>query len=319
MEEITLDASNFASFDYSKLTDKERLSTLENEKKLDELYKKYQPEIGEILYKQQQILANHNEGVFQQWYESKGFKRWKVYDYINKYNYVLRNSEDPQKIDIFENMSNTLQSEISKPSTKPEVAEAILNGDVKTKKEIEELKRQLKEKDKQIANLSEVITNQEPKVVEIEKVPEDYNYLKGNFEANKKNYEFYKNQNEDIREELKQLEESYRQLLSERSAVDEQSDKYKQLSEAINHAEGQLSESQKLISNYKKLSDLLSKSNEFLSVASSLVYQDLSEVISRDGLAKRELNFLIERLEMFLNDLTKINKNEILEGEIINE
>lgn len=54
------ETSNFASFDYSKLTDKERLSTLENEKKLDELYKKYQPEIGEILYKQQQILANHN-------------------------------------------------------------------------------------------------------------------------------------------------------------------------------------------------------------------------------------------------------------------
>lgn len=192
-------------------------------------------------------------------------------------------------------------------------------GDPSTVRELQELKKQLKEKDKQIDNLSEVITNQEPKVVEIEKVPEDYNYLKGNFEANKKNYEFYKNQNEDIREELKQLEESYRQLLSERSAVDEQSDKYKQLSEAINHAEGQLNESQKLISNYKNLSDLLSKSNEFLSVASSLVYQDLSEVISRDGLAKRELNFLIERLEMFLNDLTKINKNEVLEGEIINE
>lgn len=192
-------------------------------------------------------------------------------------------------------------------------------GNPSTVRELQELKKQLKEKDKQIENLSEVITNQEPKIVEIEKVPEDYNYLKGNFEANKKNYEFYKNQNEDIRKELKQLEESYRELLSERSAVDEQSDKYKQLSEAINHAEGQLNESQKLISNYKNLSDLLSKSNEFLSVASSLVYQDLSEVISRDGLAKRELNFLIERLEMFLNDLNRISKNEILEGEIINE
>lgn len=179
------ETSSFASFDYSKLTDKERLSTLENEKKLDELYKKYQPEIGEILYKQQQILANHNEGVFQQWYESKGFKRWKVYDYINKYNYVLRNSEDPQKIDIFENMSNTLQSEISKPSTKPEVAQAILNGDVKTKKEIEEYKRQLKAKDEQLslqAKMIEDLNEQEPQVIEkevvVERIPDDYEKIK---------------------------------------------------------------------------------------------------------------------------------------------
>lgn len=190
-------------------------------------------------------------------------------------------------------------------------------GNPSTVRELQELKKQLKEKDKQIENLSEVITNQEPKVVEkqVEVIPDDYQELKSKVS----NVDYYKQQNETLKTEVKQLEESYRQLLSERSAVDEQSDKYKQLSEAINQAKGQLGESQKLISDYKKLSDLLTKSNEFLSVASSLVYQDLSEVISRDGLAKRELNFLIERLEMFLNDLTKINKNEILEGEIINE
>lgn len=197
-------------------------------------------------------------------------------------------------------------------------------GNPSTVRELQELKRQnrlkdeqLKQKDEQIANLSEVITNQEPKVIEkkVEVIPKDYQELKSKVS----NADYYKEQNENLKTEVKQLEESYRELLSERSAVDEQSEKYKQLSEAINQAKGQLNESQKLISDYKKLSDLLSKSNEFLSVASSLVYQDLSEVISRDGLAKRELNFLIERLEMFLNDLTKINKNEILEGEIINE
>lgn len=190
-------------------------------------------------------------------------------------------------------------------------------GDPSTVRELQELKKQLKEKDKQIENLSEVITNQEPKVIEkkVEVIPDDYQELKSKVS----NADYYKEQNETLKTEVKQLEESYRELLSERSAVDEQSDKYKQLSEAINQAKGQLGESQKLISDYKKLSDLLTKSNEFLSVASSLVYQDLSEVISRDGLAKRELNFLIERLEMFLNDLNRINKNEILEGEIINE
>ena len=251
------------------------------------------------------------------------FGKWLEKIQINhtEANRFMKVAKEIPNYDTWHNLSNRVLYLIATlpEEHKQEQLSKAEQGNPSTVRELQELKKQLKEKDKQIDNLSEVITNQEPKVVEIEKVPEDYNYLKGNFEANKKNYEFYKNQNEDIREELKQLEESYRQLLSERSAVDEQSDKYKQLSEAINHAEGQLNESQKLISNYKKLSDLLSKSNEFLSVASSLVYQDLSEVISRDGLAKRELNFLIERLEMFLNDLNRINKNEVLEGEIINE
>lgn len=190
-------------------------------------------------------------------------------------------------------------------------------GNPSTVRELQELKKQLKQKDEQINNLSEVITNQEPKVVEktVEVVPKDYQELKSKIS----NADYYKKQNETLKSEVKQLEESYRELLSKRSAVDEKSEKYEQLSNAINQAEGRLNESQKLISNYKNLSDLLSKSNEFLSIASALVYQDLSEVISRDGLAKQELNFLIERLEMFLNDLTRINENEILEGEIIND
>lgn len=193
-------------------------------------------------------------------------------------------------------------------------------GDPSTVRELQELKKQLKQKDEQIemqARMIEDLNDQESKVIEkqVEVIPDDYQELKSKVS----NADYYKEQNETLKTEVKQLEESYRELLSERSAVDEQSDKYEQLSKAINQAKGQLNESQKMISNYKKLSDLLTKSNEFLSVASSLVYQDLSEVISRDGLAKRELNFLIERLEMFLNDLTKINKNEILEGEIINE
>ncbi|MFW7418551.1 hypothetical protein, partial [Vagococcus fluvialis] len=261
-------------------------------------------------------LARHGNGYFEKWYRSLGFKTTKAYEYINHYKFVSSQNEE-SKIKMFESLPVSLQKQVSKSTATPELVESVLLGDIKTNKEYLKLEKQLKEKDEQIANLSEVITNQEPKVIEkqVEVIPKDYQELKSKVS----NADYYKEQNETLKTEVKQLEESYRELLSERSAVDEQSEKYKQLSEAINQAKGQLGESQKLISDYKKLSDLLSKSNEFLSVASSLVYQDLSEVISRDGLAKRELNFLIERLEMFLNDLNRINKNEILEGEIINE
>ena len=251
-------------------------------------------------------------GEFRAWHESLGIDK----DFASK---SMRVSNELPNVETLRHFGATALNIIATlpEEQKQEQLSKAEQGNPSTVRELQELKKQIKQKDEQIANLSEVITNQEPKVIEkqVEVVPKDYQELKSKVS----NADYYKEQNETLKTEVKQLEESYRELLSERSAVDEQSEKYKQLSEAINQAKGQLSESQKLISDYKKLSDLLSKSNEFLSVASSLVYQDLSEVISRDGLAKRELNFLIERLEMFLNDLTKINKNEVLEGEIINE
>ncbi|MDT2782780.1 DUF3102 domain-containing protein [Vagococcus fluvialis] len=251
-------------------------------------------------------------GEFMNWVEKQGIK----------HSEALRMMKVANEIPNSPTLANLGSTALHLIATLPEeqkqeqLSKAEL-GNPSTVRELQELKKQLKEKDKQIENLSEVITDQEPKVVEkqVEVIPDDYQELKSKVS----NADYYKEQNETLKTEVKQLEESYRELLSERSAVDEQSDKYEQLSKAINQAKGQLNESQKMISNYKKLSDLLTKSNEFLSVASSLVYQDLSEVISRDGLAKRELNFLIERLEMFLNDLNRISKNEILEGEIINE
>lgn len=251
-------------------------------------------------------------GEFIKWLNKIGMDRYEATRFMKVANEI-------PNVDTFTHIGNKALYLIATlpEEQKQEQLSKAEQGNPSTVRELQELKKQIKQKDEQIANLSEVITNQEPKVIEkkVEVVPKDYQELKSKVS----NADYYKEQNETLKTEVKQLEESYRELLSERSAVDEQSDKYKQLSEAINQAKGQLSESQKLISDYKKLSDLLTKSNEFLSVASSLVYQDLSEVISRDGLAKRELNFLIERLEMFLNDLNRINKNVILEGEIINE
>lgn len=308
------ETSNFASFDYSKLTDKERLSTLENEKKLDELYKKYQPEIGEILYKQQQILANHNEGVFQQWYESKGFKRWKVYDYINKYNYVLRNSEDPQKIDIFENMSNTLQSEISKPSTKPEVAQAIMNGDVKTKKEVEELKKQLKAKDEQIATQAKMIddlTEQEPEVIEkkvvVEKAPDDYEQVKVLNEQLSK-------QLVSVRNDLKMKKMQY-ELLEQNTAS----------AKALEANIDALRKKEKSIDQRVKatieFNDLMREIEMFFDKKmASLRFKPLINDLY-DTEASNKLSEVVNSVDFWVSEMRKIIPNEktkIIEGEIIN-
>lgn len=208
--------------------------------------------------------------------------------------------------------SSTLELIASLPEEqKQEELAKAEEGNPSTVRELQALKKELKQKDDQIKNLSNVITemnNKEPVTIEkkvvIEKKPDDY--------------EFYKERTEVLQEEVKQLEESYRDLLKKRSEVDEKSLKYEELTKAINQAKGELGDTQKIISNYANLSKLLKESNEFLLKASGLVYSDLTEVIERDGIAKQELDFLINRLERFTSDLIGLTQNNILEGEIIN-
>lgn len=298
-------------FDYS-IVDNETASFLKlKEQEMQTIVLNNSLQIGEKLIEAQEKLAKFNKGTFEKWFLSVGLKKRTVYNYISQTRFVHQMHESEQ-IEMFQELPTSLKTEVSKPSVKPEVAEAIMNGDVKTKKEVEELKKRLKAKDEQIllqAKTIDDLSEQEPQIVEkkvvVEKVPDDY-------EAIKKSYSKLEKESFDI-------ESKYRQLLKERQEVDEKSNKYEQLSQAINQAQGELNQTQQLISNYKQLSELLEKSNQFLSAASALIYQDLSEVITRDGLAKRELDFLIERLSKFLSDLTKINKNQIFEGEIINE
>ncbi|MCH4169539.1 MAG: DUF3102 domain-containing protein [Streptococcaceae bacterium] len=199
---------------------------------------------------------------------------------------------------------------------KQEQLERVEQGDNPTVRELQDIKRQLKQRDDELADrdkrinqLSKAfqdISAKEPKVIEkqVEVVPTDY--------------ESTKLENEKLVERNATLQQDYQKLLMERKEVDEKSEKYEQLSKAIKSAEGELSKQQKLIADYKKLSDLLEKSNDFLGKASALVYLDLSEVVNSDGLARRELNFLIERLDKFLSELTKLTQTDYIEGEIIN-
>ncbi|API89008.1 hypothetical protein BKP56_06955 [Marinilactibacillus sp. 15R] len=202
--------------------------------------------------------------------------------------------------------------------------------DEMTVRELQELKKELKQKETQISLKEKRIqtlkqqnedlefkASQPPKVIEKEVVkevkPHDYDGLKSDNEQLSQALKEAQSDNQKIKEQLDQW-------IKERKEVDEKSNKYDELSKAITNAENKLNGKQKLISNYHNLNELLRNSNEFLSKASSILYQDISEVTKQDGLAKRELGFLIERTERFLNDLKRqIEDQTIIEGEIINE
>ncbi len=299
------------SFDYSVVDDQTATFLKTKEQEMRSIVLNGAIQLGDKLIEAQEKLAKYNNGTFEKWFTSIGLKKRTVYNYINQAQFVHQMHESEQ-IDMFQELPMTLRTEISKPSAEPEAVELVFSGDIKTTKEYRELEKQLKKKDEQIDNLAEVINDMsvsQPRVVEkeviIEKVPDDYESLKRSFS--------------ELEERSNTLQDNYRNLLAEREEVNKKSAKYEQLSKAINQAEGRLNETQQLISNYKKLSDVLEASNEFLSKASSLIYQDLSEVVGRDSLAKRELDFLTQRLEKFLTDLKAISQNTILEGEIINE
>ena len=238
---------------------------------------------------------------------------------------------------MFDDIPCSLQSEMAKPSAIPEVNQKVFEGDItahKDYKEIEmhyqqQLKEQAESHQRQLAEKDEVINKtyeqlekaqQEPTVVEKEVVPADYENIKSDNQQLTEALKEAREREKRAIEAENKAREHYNQLLASRAETEENSQKYKQLSEAIHNAQSELTGKQKLISNYQNLSQLLRTSNEFLSKASAIVYQDLSEVVSQDGLAKRELTFLIERTERFLSDLRKqINNNNIIEGEIINE
>lgn len=268
-------------------------------------------------------------GEFISWVESIGFDRYEATRFMKVAN-ELPNVGTLAHLGLTAlNLIATLPEE---ERTKEHVTEKgeTKTPDEMTVRELQELKKQLKEKDgdlkkqqEQIHKLQKQILStpaQEIRTVEKEVVPADYENIKSDNQQLTEALKEAREREKRAIEAENKAREHYNQLLASRAETEENSQKYKQLSEAIHNAQSELTGKQKLISNYQNLSQLLRTSNEFLSKASAIVYQDLSEVVSQDGLAKRELTFLIERTERFLSDLRKqINNNNIIEGEIINE
>lgn len=181
-------------FDYS-IVDNETAEKLKKyDKQLNRIYNNYSVEVGEVLYNVQQQLANHYEGTFSKWVDSKGINERSAYNYINAYK-VLQNLQDQNQKDVFLSQPKSLQYEMSKPSANQEANQAVFNGDITTRKEYKELEKQLKQREEEKSQLesqleqaqhSESIArkqledeeNKEPEVVERYMEPDDYETAK---------------------------------------------------------------------------------------------------------------------------------------------
>lgn len=170
-------------FNYSELDADTANYLKEKESNMRNVVNNASEKIGKELYEAQQKLSNNRNGVFEKWYTALGFKKQSVYNYINRYQYIVQNLDNKKQIETFQELPPSLQNEVSKKSAIPELNQAVFNGDIKTHKEYKEMERKLKEAEeakaqaeRQIEALKkseqaaiqrmEELEDQEPKVIE---------------------------------------------------------------------------------------------------------------------------------------------------------
>lgn len=117
------------------------------EEQLKNEYMNFTANCGRIFAEAQEKLAKHgfgeNNGVFEKWITSMGFKRDTVYRMINVFNFRSSQIATNEQAQLFDGLSKSLQYEIAKPSAPPELVEQVMNGDITTHKEYIALKKEL--------------------------------------------------------------------------------------------------------------------------------------------------------------------------------
>ena len=117
------------------------------EEQLKNEYMNFTANCGRIFAEAQEKLAKHgfgeNNGVFEKWITSMGFKRDTVYRMINVFNFRSSQIATNEQAQLFDSLSKSLQYEIAKPSAPPELVERVMSGDITTHKEYIKLKNEL--------------------------------------------------------------------------------------------------------------------------------------------------------------------------------
>ncbi|HEY8402076.1 MAG TPA: hypothetical protein VIK89_12480, partial [Cytophagaceae bacterium] len=137
-------------FDYSILDEITARFLKEKEMNMRHIVKDVAPKIGKELKEAQDKLASHGYGCFEQWYESLGFKRQTVYNYINAYSF-LQVLEDRNKGDIADTIPVYLMYEAGKKSAHPEAVQAVIDGKVTSWDQYKALEKKLRETEERAA------------------------------------------------------------------------------------------------------------------------------------------------------------------------
>lgn len=208
------------TFDYSLVDDETADFLKEREYTINGIAEDARIKIGRELKKAHDKLANHSGGIFERWYTSGGISKDDAYYYMELVE--LSTAVENRKMDNFLKQNKSLQRETLRKNTPEELKEQVLNGDITTHKEFQELKKQLKQRDEEKTQLesqleqaqrSESIArkqleyeqDKEPEVIERYMEPEDYQSIKNMNEHLQSEREYYKKQADGFRDEVKNI------------------------------------------------------------------------------------------------------------------
>jgi hypothetical protein len=122
ISKATISTFNYTGLDYTII---ETLRTAESEIAKIKMQTVY--DIGNHLTLAHKALANHKSGIFGEWCESIGFSRQSAQNYMRAYDFIRQNFDNIQEA---AKIQPSLLFAASKPSAPPELAKAVVEGDI---------------------------------------------------------------------------------------------------------------------------------------------------------------------------------------------
>ncbi|MDK6804248.1 hypothetical protein [Aerococcus sp. UMB7834] len=301
-------------FDY-ELVDQETRHILKGlSNQLDGIYQNYSIEVGAVLYKAQQELADYDGGVFIKWIESKNFSKSNVYNYINAYK-LFQNLENPLERDVFLDAPKSVQNEMAKPSAIGDVNQAVFDGDITTHKEYKALEKRYKEeiaeKDKQIDGLNQTIdemNEQEPEVITKEVVPPNYDQME--------------QENKRLNAQVYRLNQQIEKANAELQKYEEDSATAEALRKDIDTLRKDKAKAKKFIDSAEELFEMEERFHEFFD--KEMAPRRYKPIINNLGnsSAPDRIRDLVSLAMAWADDMNKMlpqADRKIIDGEIIND
>lgn len=290
-----VDSKEIQPFDYSTVDEDTAVFLQEKANRIVEIRIKAHIALGKEFKETQERLANHYQGSFQQWVKSLGITPKTAYNYINGYEYVVKNFHN---IEDAEKIQPSLLFAISKPSALPELQEAVISGDITTHKQYKDLEEKLKAAQKEA---SEAKAEAETERNAWRRINESYDRLE------KVNHEHY----EKARELEKELKAAKEQLLEAQSSGD--NEEVERLKQLLQNTEDELEESKQRIEELELESESGSgdSSNEIVTAVVDKipdeVMEELAELRSRSESieASAEVKILVKELNNNILNLGK--------------
>lgn len=194
-------------------------------------------------------------------------------------------------------------------ATQKEIAEWKRNSE-EAERKAEEYQKQLEQAQRSqdiLQNKLDEAENKEPDVIEKYSEPDDYQELKNDLNRMKQQEDSLQKNNEKLLNEIANMR-------TQRSELDEKSNKYDQLNEEINKMNGRLTKGQQKIKAQKEVYDLIKSGNRAVTELAPLSYLVDSENVLESEYAQKPIKQLINNLEDISKRLRSAVNNETIIG-----